>query len=342
MTIAKTLPLRNYRNYLPVAIRTMLVAIYVISAPSSVAAAELPQRHIEYPTYFAHANGISIAYQDFGNPQDEVILLVMGLGAQLIHWKDEFVFDLVDAGYRVIRFDNRDAGWSEKLYDQSSPGIITGIRYKLGMSLGAPYHLDDMAADSIGLLDYLNIRKAHVAGISMGGMIAQIMTAKYPERIISLTSIMSSSGKKGLPEGTLKVETRDRDGLSRDEILQDIVKTIKAIYAKEGNISEQEWLARAARSYDRNHYDKGFGRQFWAIMDSGSREELLKSITQPSLVIHGALDPLIPLAHGEDTAELLSNSSLLVLDDMGHYMDTEHIQRVLDGMLPMMRTAAAK
>ena len=154
---------------------------------ASIAVKANSERHPEFPTYFANSNGISIAYQDFGDPNDETVLLVMGLGAQLIHWNDDFVMKLVDAGYRVIRFDNRDMGLSEKFYDEPTIGIITGIRYKLGLSLNAPYHLDDMAADGIGLLDHLKIDKAHIAGVSMGGMIAQIMAGKYPDRVLSLT-----------------------------------------------------------------------------------------------------------------------------------------------------------
>lgn len=314
----------------------IIVSLFIV--PSSYGA-PAPERHVEYPTYFASANGISIAYQDFGNASDPAIILVMGLGAQLIHWKDDFVLALVDAGYRVIRFDNRDAGLSEKFYKLGTPGLITGLRFKLGMSLGAPYHLDDMAADAVGLMDHLHIDRAHVAGISMGGMIAQIMTAKYPDRILSLTSIMSSTSREGLPEGSFKIESRDRETMSRDEILSELVKASKAIYAHPNPLTEEEWEARAARGYDRSHYDDGFARQFWAILDSGDRIELLGSIKQPSLVIHGRLDPLLPLPHGTDTAEAIPNAKFLILDDMGHYMDTPHHDRVLADMLPLMQSA---
>jgi pimeloyl-ACP methyl ester carboxylesterase len=309
-----------------------------ISSPSHTA--PVPDRHIEYPTYFAHANGISIAYQDFGDPADPAIILVMGLGAQLIHWQDEFVMKLVDEGYRVIRFDNRDIGLSEKFYDAGTPGLFTALRYKLGMSLGAPYHLNDMAADGIGLLDHLQIDKAHVAGISMGGMIAQLMTANYPDRILSLTSIMSTTSREGLPEGTISVGSRDRDEMTRDEVLLEIVNASKAIYGLDTPYSDEEWLTKAARGYDRSHYDEGFARQFWAIVDSGDRIKELNSITQPSLVIHGRADPLIPLEHGIDTAENIANSKLVVLDDMGHYMDLPHHDRVLEPMLELMEAAS--
>lgn len=296
-------------------------------------------RHAEFPTYFAHSNGISIAYQDFGDPKDEAILLVMGLGAQLIHWHDDFVLALVDAGYRVIRFDNRDIGLSEKLYTAPTPGIITGLRYKLGMSLDAPYHLQDMAADSIGLLDHLNIEKAHVVGISMGGMIAQIMAGKYPKRILSLASIMSSSGAAHLPPGTLQIAPRDRENLTREEVISQTMVLLKAIYAKESGPDDTQWFSQAARAYDRSHYDDGFARQFWAILDSGDRVQLLRSIQQPTVVIHGKLDPLVPFIHGTHTAATVPDSEFMALEDMGHYMGIEHHQRVLDAVLHNLQKA---
>lgn len=296
-----------------------------------------PEQVQEYTTYFAHSNGISIAYQDFGDKSNEVVLLVMGLGAQLIHWNDDLVMALVDAGYRVIRFDNRDAGLSEKFYKESTPGLLTGLRYKLGMDLNAPYTLSDMAADGIGLLDHLEIKQAHVAGVSMGGMIAQLMTSEYPDRILSLTSIMSSSGAEHLPEGTLKIEDRDRENLTREEIIQLGIATMKAIYAKETDHSDEYWYSISARTYDRSHYDDGFARQFWAIADSGDRVEALKSITQPTVVIHGDIDPLIPIEHGRHTADNITNAEFVTLDDMGHSMGSEHLQRVLDAMLRTMQ-----
>lgn len=324
--------------------RIFLFALVFLTFNASTAQAEYdqtePEQVKEYPTYFAHSNGISIAYQDFGDKKDQTILLVMGLGGQLIHWDDDFVSALVDSGYRVIRFDNRDVGLSEKFYKESTPGLFTGLLYKLGMSLNSPYKLSDMAADGIGLLDHLEIKQAHVAGVSMGGMIAQLMASNYPDRVLSLTSIMSTSGAKHLPEGTLKIKNRDRKDLSREEIIQLGILTLKAIYAKESNQPEEDWYRRSARGYDRSHYDEGFARQFWAIADSGDRVDELKSITQPTIVIHGKIDPLIPIVHGRHTAESIANSEFLELEDMGHYMASEHQQRVLDAMLRTMRKAS--
>lgn len=309
--------------------RYVAILLLVALLSASHTAVSRPQIHTEYPTYFAPSNGISIAYQEFGNPTDETVLLVMGLGAQLIHWNDDFVHRLVAAGYHVIRYDNRDIGLSEKLYEAGEPGLFTMLKYKLGWDLGAPYDLSDMAADGIGLLDYLDIERAHVVGVSMGGMIAQIMAAEYPDRITSLASVMSTSGAKHLPEGPHKVELRDRAGLPREEIVAQIAQISKAIYAKEGGLTDEQWLASAARGYDRSHYDPGFARQVWAVLQSGDRVDLLKSLTLPTVVIHGSLDPLLLPEHGEHTASLVADSQWVLLDDMGHFMGAEHHERVV-------------
>ncbi len=292
-----------------------------------------PDVHQEFPTYIAPSNGISIAYQEFGNPANETVLLVMGLGAQLIHWDDSFVMRLVDAGYHVVRFDNRDIGFSEKLHTEPEPGLITMLRYQLGWSLNAPYDLSDMAADGIGLLDYLGVQQAHVVGASMGGMIAQIMASEYPDRVLSLGSIMSTSGDPDLPEGPHQVEMRDRSELSREEAIAQSAVVLQAIDARENSRSQQEWLATAARSYDRSHYDPGFGRQVWAVLESGDRVELLKALDVPTVVIHGALDPLLPLEHGQHTAELVKGSTWVVLEDMGHYLGEEHHDRLVAALV---------
>ncbi len=290
---------------------------------------------VEYPTYYAHVNDISIAYQEFGNPEDETIILVMGLGGQLIHWDDDLVWKLVDAGFHVVRFDNRDAGWSSKLYDADTPNVITGIKYKLGLSLNAPYSLDDMAADAIGLLNYLEVESAHAVGMSMGGMIAQIMAGKYPEKIKSLTSIMSTSGAEHLPQGTLGIDTDARAGTSREDVIAASAKFGQKLDGTVAELSEAEWLTLQARSYDRSHYPDGFARQMWAIGDAGDRVALLKNITQPTLVIHGKDDQLIPVEHGTHTAELVNNSRLVLLDGMGHFIDRVNKPAIINEIIKL-------
>lgn len=306
--------------------------LYVYLFFTVTAFAERPDR-VEYPTYYAHVNGLSIAYQEFGDPEHETILLVMGLGGQLIHWDDDLVWKLVDAGFHVVRFDNRDAGWSTKLYDEATPGILTGIRFKLGMSLGSPYKLIDMAADANGLLEHLGVSKAHVVGMSMGGMIAQIMASQSPERIKTLTSIMSTSSADHLPLGTVELDLAGRGEQTRTEAISASAKIGQQIDGTVAELSEAQWQSLAARGYDRSNYPDGFGRQFWAIMDSGDRIDLLKSITQPSLVIHGKADNLIPYQHGEHTAELIPDSRLVLIEGMGHFLDNVNKPLVIEEII---------
>lgn len=324
--------------------RQILILCLLIAFAFTSANAKTP-KHVEYPTYSTHANGVSIAYQDFGNPEDEAILLVMGLGAQLIHWNDSFVLSLVDQGYRVIRFDNRDAGWSQHLNDAPTPGLFTFLRFKLGMSLGAPYKLDDMAADAIGLLDQLGIEKAHIVGASMGGMISQLIAADYPDRTLSLTSIMSTSGAAHLPQSELEVGPRDRSEMTRDEILDASIPVIRSLTGSGTVLSDEEIRASQARGYDRANNDAGFSRQLWAIMDSGDRVEKLKTIKAPTLVVHGKDDLLIPYQGGEHTAELVPNAELVLLEGMGHYLGESFIQPIVNAMMsmiqPQTQTAAA-
>jgi pimeloyl-ACP methyl ester carboxylesterase len=313
-------------RYLVLSSFTLLFLCFFTLADASQA------RHVEYPTYTAHANGLSIAYQDFGEPSNGTILLVMGLGAQLITWNDELVLGLADAGYRVIRFDNRDIGWSEKFHKLPTPGIFTGIRYKLGFSLGAPYKLNDMAADANGLLEFLEIDRAHVVGVSMGGMIAQIMAAKYPERVASLTSIMSTSGAKHLPVSSVEIDF-SAAGKTRDEVISGTVSLIGKFGGSAATMDQDLLRQKISRSYDRSHYPDGSSRQLWAIADSGDRVELLKSVKQPTLVLHGKEDTLIPFQAGAHTAELVQGSKFVLLEGMGHSIDDANMPIIVKQIL---------
>ncbi|GGZ97883.1 alpha/beta hydrolase [Arenicella chitinivorans] len=307
------------------------------SSPSVALPAETLElvRHTEYPTYYAHVNGVRIAYQEFGKPQDDAVLLVMGLGGQLIHWEDSFVFSLVEQGYRVIRFDNRDSGWSSKFHQQGAPGAFTLLKYKLGLPLGAPYRLDDMADDAIALLDHLGIEQAHIAGISMGGMIAQLMAAHHPERVTTLTSIMSTSSDPDLPSGTLQPSLENLDGMSRTEVIVSRAQFAQQIDGDVAELSTQAWQQRMTRSYDRAHYPDGTARQLWAIADSGDRVDLLKQIKLPTLVVHGTADNLIPLQAGQHTAELITDSKFVALEGMGHFIDSQNEPLLIDEMLDL-------
>ncbi|RBP48867.1 alpha/beta fold hydrolase [Arenicella xantha] len=309
---------------------TSAVVYAVDDAPSA--------RHVEYPTYTAHANGISLAYQDFGEPREGTVLLVMGLGAQLVAWNDELVFSLVDAGYRVIRFDNRDTGWSEKFYDAPTPNWLTGIRFKFGWSMNPPYLLSDMAADANALLEHLGVEQAHVVGASMGGMIAQIMAAEYPQRVASLTSIMSTSGAAELPQGKVQLDFSS-DATTRDEAIQATVQLVKQFGGRTADIGDEAWTKRLSRFYDRSHYAPGTARQIWAIIASGDRVELLQTIEQPTVVIHGSDDALIPYQAGEHTAQLVPGAKFVLLDGMGHHIDAESLPIIVDEILSVAQRA---
>ncbi len=310
---------------------SLLMAVFLLPNLSNAARSE----QIEYPTYYANVNDVSIAYQEFGDPEHETILLIMGLGGQLIHWDDDVVWQLVDAGFHVVRFDNRDAGWSTKLYHEDTPGIMTGLRYKLGMSLGSPYKLDDMAADAYGLLNYLDVEQAHVVGMSMGGMIAQIMAAKYPQTVKTLTSIMSTTSAEHLPLGTVELDIAGDPNPSREQAIENTVVIGQQLDGTVAELNASQWRTIAARSYDRSHYPDGFGRQFWAILDSGDRIELLKNVRQPSLVIHGKEDHLLPFQHGEHTADLIEGSRLILIEGMGHFLDTVNKPLVVEEIIKL-------
>ena len=317
----------------------LAVTALLVSLPSF----SVEDRHVEYPTYTAHANGISIAYQDFGVAdgleEKGTILLVMGLAAQLVNWNDDIIMALVDDGYRVIRFDNRDAGWSEKFYDAPTPGIFTGIRFKLGLSLNSPYKLDDMAADAIGLIDHLEIDKVHVVGASMGGMIAQIMAARYPDRVATLTSIMSTTGAAHLPLGTVDLNMAS-DAKSRKEMIDGTYKLITQFGGRSTDLDYEETFKRLARYYDRSHYAPGGARQFWAILDSGDRVELLKTVEQPTLVLHGADDTLVPASGGVHTAEIVKGSKYVEIEGMGHMIDDQSLPIIVNEILKVVTLGA--
>lgn len=320
-----------------------LAAILLLACSALVQARSI--EFTEYPTYFTHANGVSIAYQEFGDAQDPTVLLVMGLGAQLIHWPDRLVLDLADAGYRVIRFDNRDAGLSEKLWEADRLGWWPMIKFRLGWDLDPPYYLDDMVADTVALMDTLSIEEAHVVGASMGGMIAQILAARHPDRVLSLTSIMSTSGDPGLPPGdpevTEKLLTRSSTNAGREEAIARTVDLVGAIGSPTHGYSEEYLYAYLSRSYDRSHYTPGVGRQLWAVLGSGDRTELLPQIGAATLVIHGEADPLVPVEHGRQTADLVPGADLLVVEEMGHALEPYFLPEITGALLDHFGSAGA-
>ncbi len=268
------------------------------------------------------ANGLSIEYDERGGSADPAILLIMGFGAQMLLWPDMFCDMLADQGFRVIRFDNRDIGLSQKLDGVPVPSareIIAGLM--AGKPLPVPYLLGDMAADAVGVLDALGVGRAHIVGASMGGMIAQLVAVQYPERTRSLTSIMSTTGRMGLPPG--KPEALEKlltlpAGNDRASVVEHSVMLAKVIGSPAYPVPDEVLRAFAGKTYDRSFYPEGLGRQYGAILSSGSRETLLPGITAPTLVLHGDQDPLMPVAHAEDTARLVPGARLEIIEGMGH------------------------
>ncbi len=269
----------------------------------------------------ARTNGIEIAYETFGPPDGRPLLLIMGLAAQMILWDDEFCSALAARGHRVIRFDNRDVGLSTKLDAAGMPDAAAAMQAALlGERIAAPYLLRDLAADGVGLLDALDIPAAHVVGASMGGMIAQTMAITYPARVLSLTSIMSTTGERSLPPARpeaaavlLLPAPADRAGN-----VERAVHIFRTIGSPGFPFDEARVRDLAGRSYDRCFSPAGAARQLVAILASGSRREALAAVTIPTLVIHGRDDPLIPLEAGLDTARAVPGAELLVIDGMGH------------------------
>ena len=268
------------------------------------------------------ANGLKLAYEEFGNQAHPPIILVMGLGSQLVHWPLEFCKNLAAQGYRVIRFDNRDIGLSEKIDTQEEPSIPSiMLRKALRLPVSVPYDLHDMALDSIGVLDALEIDAAHWVGVSMGGMISQIVAAQHPARCLSLTSIMSTTGNPKLPQASLKIRAQllKRPPANSDQAYLDHMMTTRKMIASPGfPISDDELKQRIEMSYKRSFYPRGYRNQVAAIMATGDRRKLLKKIITPTLVIHGHDDPLVPVEGGIDTARHIKHANLHLIKGMGH------------------------
>ena len=267
------------------------------------------------------ANGISLNYDTFGDRDAEPLLLVMGLGAQMIHWREEFCEGLADRGHFVVRFDNRDSGLSQKFDHLGVPDMAQlAAALMSGQPAGAPYSLDDMADDAFGLLTGLDIESAHICGASMGGMIVQAMALRDPKRVRSLTSIMSSTGNPELPPSTEEAMAAmlSPPATNRDEAIERTLRVSRVIGSPGYPVPDDIARARAAESFDRSFHPQGVARQMAAIAAHGNRKPRLATLDLPALVIHGAADPLVPKEGGVDTHEALRGSRLLMLEGMGH------------------------
>jgi pimeloyl-ACP methyl ester carboxylesterase len=282
------------------------------------------------------ANGIALEVEDHGPPQGEPVLLIMGLGMQLLAWPDDFVAALVARGFRVIRFDNRDIGLSQSFDSAGVPNLaLDSLRFALGLRVRSAYTLADMADDSVAVLDALGIAKAHVCGASMGGMIAQHVAARHPQRVKSLVLMMTSSGARRLPGPSLKV----RGALisrPKDHRLETIVEHYVNLYGLIGSPAfppaRDDLRQRFTRSVRRSYRPAGTARQMVAIAADGDRTPLLATLRPPTHVIHGAADALVPVAAGRDLGVRIPGATLDVIDGMGHDLPKELWPRFVAGI----------
>lgn len=294
-------------------------------------------------------NGIRVAYETQGDPRGTPVLLIMGLGLQLISWPDAFCDGLARQGFYVIRFDNRDSGLSSKLDHLGKPNLAVALlKSLLRLPLTSGYKLDDMAQDALGLLDALRIAQAHVIGVSMGGMIAQILAARHPQRVLTLTSIMSSSGRRSLPGPRLAARrvllARPKNPRDPECVIAHLVHAFRVIGSPGYPTPDEVLRANVAATVQRNVCPAGTARQLLAIAASGDRVALLKSIRVPTLVIHGKRDPLLPVTCGRDTARLIPGAALCEIEGMGHDMAPGLIPillKLIDGHCRLMPGAAA-
>ena len=270
----------------------------------------------------ATANGIQIEYDTFGDASSPALLLVMGAGGQMILWEAGFCEGLAKKGLFVIRFDNRDCGLSTKFEEAGIPDMMAAME---GKPIRTAYSLEDMADDAVGLLDALGIGKAHICGASMGGMIAQVIAYRYPERVLTLTSIMSSTGNPELPQMKPEVLAAVFKPIpeERQAFIEHNVNLWRMLWSPGFPFDEERLRSVIAATYDRSYYPQGMVRQSAAVLVHGYRRSEIASIAAPTLVIHGDGDPLMSVEGGKETAQLIEGAKLRIIAGMGHDMPKE-------------------
>ena len=279
----------------------------------------------------AKSNGIELEYETLGDPGDPALLLIMGLGAQLIDWPQEFCEQLAAQGFHVIRFDNRDAGLSTSLDELGVPDLAAILS---GREAEPPYLLADFAADTAGLLDELRIDRAHVLGVSLGGMIAQQLTIDHPGRVRTLCSIMSMTGDPSVGRSTPEAAAAlgRPPAASRAEAIERQMAASRVIGSPAYPASEEELRRRATAKYDRAYRPLGALRQYAAIAASGDRTAALRGVTAPAVVIHGDADPLVDVSGGRATAAAIPGAELIVIPGMGHDLPRALWPRFIDAV----------
>jgi len=286
------------------------------------------------------ANGLSIEVEDAGGP-GEPVLLIMGLGGQLIHWPDVFLDALAEAGYRAIRFDNRDAGLSQHLRERGAPNLVAaGLLRLLGAPQHPPYSLSDMARDALGVLDALGVGRAHVLGVSLGGMVAQRIAIAAPERCATLTSIMSSSGARGLPGPRAQVTRAvlaKPHGRSPEAVMRYYLDFFHAIGGPAFRLPEPELRDFIQRSVARSHDPAANLRQMAAVLADTTRARELARVRCPTLVLHGDADPFVRIECGRDTARRIPGARFAAIEGAGHDVAPQAFAQFLPHLLPFLR-----
>ncbi|KQW36647.1 alpha/beta hydrolase [Rhizobacter sp. Root404] len=290
------------------------------------------------------ANGISLEVEDHGSPAGEPLVLIMGLGMQLVAWHPDFVAMLVARGFRVIRFDNRDIGLSQRFDHLGVPNLaLDSLRFAVGMKIKAPYTVADMADDTAALLAAMGIPSAHICGASMGGMIAQQLAVRHPQRVKSLTLIMTSSGARSLPGPSLKVRSalisRPADPKNVQSVIEHYVKLYRLIGSPDYPAPEAYLQERLGQSVRRSYRPAGTARQMVAIAADGNRSPLLGQIRQPTQIIHGKADPLVPVEAGIDLGAKIAGAEIDLIPGMGHDLPTPLWPRFVAGIAGAARRA---
>jgi len=280
-------------------------------------------------------NNIEIAYETIGDPNSKPLLLIAGLGSQLLAWSDEICEILANNGFFVIRFDNRDVGLSTKFDSAGIPDMMEiAAAYTRGEIPKLPYTLEDMADDAIGVLDALNVEKAHICGASMGGMIAQIIAYRHPSRVQSLIVIMSTTGNPTLPQAKPEIMAQFFAPVpsEREAYIEEMVKRDSLIY---GNFEYDEIQGREYRTkeYDRSYYPEGIARQMAAMAVPGNIQPKISAIKAPTLVIHGRKDPFNSVEAGKEIASTIPGAELLLLDGMGHSFPHDVLEQILNALI---------
>ena len=287
-------------------------------------------------------NGITIEYETFGDSSNPVLLLIMALGAQMIQWDDKFCRMLADKGLYVIRFDNRDVGLSTKFVDGGVPDTMAMVQAMAkGQEVDAPYSLDDMADDAVGLLDSLGLKQAHFCGGSMGAAIVQVIGYRHPSRVLSLISISGTTGNPDLPQA--KPEALQALGApvptEREALIEHRVKLQQIMRGGGFDFNEKRARDFAAVSYDRSFYPEGRARQLAAVIANGNRKPRLASISAPTLVIHGSDDPLVPVEASKDIVDGIPNAKLMIIEGMGHEQVVEVFPQMADTIAEHIKKA---